>query len=1430
MFGPEYGDIPLEVRLAVTPPASTPARARTMHDPRHQYNLSATISISTPTVTLWEQTILVPVVIGSRHCLTYGASAVRRQEMGIGASEAGGYVMNARGTLTVIRSMETTHQARPKIGTNETSIGKKRKEVSKHTEHALYVIADYVLRLREAGQLDGHGLSAQDADDYIYQTYVKQVLNPKVDGAELETSTPATPVTPATPKRRPKASKKPGAANAAAEAAMLRVPIPGKSGAPPASPVAPPQAAGTRGGSISTLYRLVRGVVAEAPRAKKPKKTPAGPVMERFMTRCAFDTINAHTTVTELLAVGLVYYFSISLPKPNRKIHVAADTYVPMALGIKMLGGRLISAFHALFYARDFLGPGLKADVLLDSFCKPGGMPNYRAEIEAAIASVVDEEMLPGVEVALGTSFQQYADTLRNLSAFELFVSFYSESPATVQIILARDLVRHATDYIVPLVGFVGADPFLAKARALASLFYSLYEAMETGGGSNLHAYRNKMIVTTGTTIFRFMRDRLNMLFSMQCAKMPDLAKTALAAARKSTCILSSFSTHDAPSNSEVSAQAAAKTATMAMQVETQLKSLMLTRIIAVPGSAHVAHAARMIQTDQTGSVDLLYSPEGGDVGKRKDFAQLGLASMTRDHALLSRYLLAALAASSAAASGAAKDKGIGLRREDVEGPDVRLLYVEAIPGCYVSGPFFRRMRDYFRRNGPVREASKGFSQPYGLTGDPVARTAMSRVQTFDIVFSADGGRYTIYHCGGILGHLALVVKNGGLVIDNPQYREYHVNPWGSGRIDALIDDGALAFVTPMETYFQCSSVQLFYDTPSLKDMPIGDDGKPSRDEDTIRACPDLCPWCWHLAVAPTAPRQSARLDRDGQLNPGEYRYTQQCGCGRGWHSRCRRQWDARVGAPLDSGACPVCNGNFDTVPLPPRNFREDYDYVTVDPSTVLGVASGTVPYANENYAVRASYQSNMTLQAADSQPGLDQKRGLNAKEALEAEVPLTTTEIDWQLQRDNHNGANLICANLMKPQNNEDGIYVSETAARECLRYRHIQTVVAPAPQKDKPIRHNMKWYDVTSEYMGICDSVDKSKFHAIDSNTGLPRIGSYLHPGDALYGRYAVAKDGTIIDRSEYCSVEVHGYVHQLDLRSFNFDPKSPNKIQVSSKLYVSVSLSMHYCYICGDKLCARYSQKGVVAKILPRSQMGRIVGGPFDGCVPDIITAPTLFPTRMTAGYCTELLASKVALVTCRQQDATAFRQRMGLADEFRMTKNPMLGEHEQILRDHGCEHGVMETMRLPDGSTALVLCGGVRYQMLRHHAAMKAKRAPYDPKRVGGDIFRQSSKGRQGNLRIGFQEGQGYYSMGVPYMLQSLISMGASNKKLLLCSACGHFATLPPASGLRLVCDCGGELVAVETVYSLVVLLHILATRGIDMTFFPSKLAGALGQAL
>jgi uncharacterized paraquat-inducible protein A len=63
------------------------------------------------------------------------------------------------------------------------------------------------------------------------------------------------------------------------------------------------------------------------------------------------------------------------------------------------------------------------------------------------------------------------------------------------------------------------------------------------------------------------------------------------------------------------------------------------------------------------------------------------------------------------------------------------------------------------------------------------------------------------------------------------------------------------------------------------------------------------------------------------------------------------------------------------------------------------------------------------------------------------------------------------------------------------------------------------------------------------------------------------------------------------------------------------------------------------------------------------------------------------------------------------------------------------------------------------------------------------------------------------------------MGKLGTKVLLCTSCGSIATIPPMNGTKYVCTrCSGDLVATDILYSMIVFEHIIATHGMQISYF------------
>ena len=227
-------------------------------------------------------------------------------------------------------------------------------------------------------------------------------------------------------------------------------------------------------------------------------------------------------------------------------------------------------------------------------------------------------------------------------------------------------------------------------------------------------------------------------------------------------------------------------------------------------------------------------------------------------------------------------------------------------------------------------------------------------------------------------------------------------------------------------------------------------------------------------------------------------------------------------------------------------------------------------------------------------------------------------------------------------------------------------------------------------------------------------------------------------------------------------------------------------------GDKFSTPHGQKGVVGLLANDSDI------PFtaSGIKPDLIFNPHGIPSRMTVGYLMELMAGKVAALSGKISDASAF-------------SGTELGTLEQNMKKLGFRFNGKET--LYNGITGQkmpvkIFVGNMYYLKLKYMVSNKLHA------RASGKIAlltRQPIEGRSrgGALRLGEMEQQALVAHGASLLLKERYD---SDKVVLhICEKCGGIATEDNIRN-RIVCSlCGSNQTApVEMSYAFKLLLEEL----------------------
>ena len=201
---------------------------------------------------------------------------------------------------------------------------------------------------------------------------------------------------------------------------------------------------------------------------------------------------------------------------------------------------------------------------------------------------------------------------------------------------------------------------------------------------------------------------------------------------------------------------------------DSHLKNELTKRLIVTLASIHTSSTVRQLKLEsQLGNVCVIYTPESENVGLREELAALAAVSLYRSPLKLYTYI----------------DK----MRSDIRAENSKAVLIGSLPYGFLTKEQYTRMKSVFNKN----------------------------LDTHDIVFIEEEDYYQIHHNGGIIGHYSLRIVDGKRpVLTN---------------VPDMIKSGDLYFLTPLEKYRECSSIDLFDSLPHTNEN-VSEYGKNSYD------------------------------------------------------------------------------------------------------------------------------------------------------------------------------------------------------------------------------------------------------------------------------------------------------------------------------------------------------------------------------------------------------------------------------------------------------------------------------------------------------------------------------------------------------------------------------------------------------------------------
>ena len=453
-----------------------------------------------------------------------------------------------------------------------------------------------------------------------------------------------------------------------------------------------------------------------------------------------------------------------------------------------------------------------------------------------------------------------------------------------------------------------------------------------------------------------------------------------------------------------------------------------------------------------------------------------------------------------------------------------------------------------------------------------------------------------------------------------------------------------------------------------------------------------------------------------------------------------------------------------------PEHIQPETSHLEVHPSTIVGLLTSVIPFANHNQSPRNQLSCSQSKQGLSVYSTAFPNRYDNQVHVLcYPQAPIVRTlYYDYIADGQMGYGHNLILAmGSFTGYNQDDGIVMNaDSIARGMFRSTCYRSYVAP--EENDPISEAKTRIGNPANIPGwtaLKMGLDYTKLDA----RGIVRVGEMVDENTVLVGRYTLNPSGSITDASVPAQVWTRGRVEKVAIVTNN-NGLSMVKVRVVQERIPEL----------GDKFSNRHGQKGTIGMLVRSYDMPRTS----EGITVDMIMNPHAMPSRMTVAQLIEAIVGKAAPALGCIGNGTLFMNEGNPTESIGRVLRDELGMEpmgEELMYDG------MSGQFIP----SQIFVGSVYTMRLKHMPEDKwnARGAGRREQRTHQPT---AGRGAQGGLRIGEMERDAIQAHGVSDFMRESYMKRSDGYSTYVCNGCGTIPIYNESEKLFICSMCDGPV--------------------------------------